>query len=281
MAKKEKQEVVVEETTQVEVEAPAPTPVKVKPVVVKKPDWEIKDRQYYLIGDKEPLTFTIPARHSRRHPLLWFDTETKTQREIRYATNQNSCFVDEQKGEVTLGHITFRDGVLAVPKAQQALQKLLSLYHPMLGRKYDERKPVEVAMTDLQHLELELDALTAARNMDVEQREAILRVEIGSKVNSLSSSEIRRDVMRLAKMNPALFLALAADENVMLRNFAITATEQGIIKISQDNKSVLWSSNDRKLMTIPFDENAYTALASWFKTDEGLEVYRSIEKRLK
>jgi hypothetical protein len=33
-------------------------------------------------------------------------------------------------------------------------------------------------------------------------------------------------------------------------------------------------------MTIPFDENAYSALASWFKTDEGMEVYRSIEKRL-
>ena len=129
-------------------------------------------------------------------------------------------------------------------------------------------------------IEVELDALTSARNMDVEQREAILRVEIGSKVNSLSSSEIRRDVMRLAKINPSLFLALAADENVMLRNFAITATEQNIIKISQDNKSVLWGSNDRKLMTIPFDENAYSALASWFKTDEGMEVYRSIEKRL-
>ena len=271
---KEKQEEVVEEIKK------STPPIKKAPTV-KKDTWEIKDRQYYLTGDKEPLTFTIPARHSRRHPLLWFDPETKTQREIRYATNQNSCFVDEQKGEVTLGHITFRDGVLAVPQAQQALQKLLSLYHPMLGRKYNERKPVEVAMTDLQHLELEVDALTAARNVDVEQREAILRVEIGSKVNSLSSSEIRRDVMRLAKMNPALFLALAADENVMLRNFAITATEQGIIKISQDNKSVLWGSNDRKLMTIPFDENPYSALASWFKTDEGMEVYRSIEKRLK
>ena len=150
----------------------------------------------------------------------------------------------------------------------------------MLGRKYDERKPVEAAMSDLEYLEIEIDALTAARNMDVEQREAILRVEIGSKVNSLSSSEIRRDVMRLAKMNPSLFLALASDENVMLRNFAITATEHGIIKTSQDNKSVLWASNDRKLMTIPFDENPYSALAAWFKTDEGMEVYRSIEKRL-
>jgi hypothetical protein len=34
-------------------------------------------------------------------------------------------------------------------------------------------------------------------------------------------------------------------------------------------------------MNIPFDENAYSAMAAWFKTDEGLEVYKSIEKKLK
>ena len=34
------------------------------------------------------------------------------------------------------------------------------------------------------------------------------------------------------------------------------------------------------LMTVPFDENPYSAMAAYFKTDEGLEVYRSIEKKL-
>jgi len=34
-------------------------------------------------------------------------------------------------------------------------------------------------------------------------------------------------------------------------------------------------------MTVPFDENPYSAMASWFKTDEGLEVYKSIEKKIK
>ena len=123
MAKNKKQEVVVEETPQVEVAAPAPTPVKVKPVVVKKPDWEIKNRTYILNGNKEPLTFTIPSKHTRRHPLLWFDQERKEQRELRYATNMNSPFVDEQKGECTMGHIMFHDGTLAVPKNMQNLQK--------------------------------------------------------------------------------------------------------------------------------------------------------------
>ena len=168
--------------------------------------WEIKDRTYYLKGSKEPITFTLKSRHTEKYPLLWFDPVRKEQRALRYATNQSSPFVDEQKGEVTLGHITFRDGTLNVPKEQVALQKLLSLYHPMRDKRYHERKPVMEAASELDQMEWEIDALNAARNMDIDKQEAILRVEIGSKVTSLSSKEVRRDVIRLAKINPQLFL---------------------------------------------------------------------------
>ena len=89
---------------------------------IKENNWEIKDRSYYLNGPHTPLTLTIPGKHSRKHPLLWYDPETKEQREIRYATNQNSPFRDNQKGEATLGHIIFKDGALTVPKANQSLQ---------------------------------------------------------------------------------------------------------------------------------------------------------------
>ncbi len=280
MAKKKKEEVVVKETPQVEVAvaAPAPAPATIKPV---KKDWEIKNRTYILTGNKEPLTFTIPSKHTRRHPLLWFDTKTNTQRELRYATNMNSPFVDEQKGEVTLGHITFRDGTLHVPKENVALQKLLSVYHPMKDKRYKEHIPTKIAENQLEMIEWEIEALNAARNMDIDIAEAIVRVEYGSKVNKMSSKELRRDLLLLAKKNPRLFLSLAADENVQLRNFAVNAVESNLIYISQDQRSVHWASNDRKLMTVPFEENPYSAIASWFKTDEGVEVFKSIEKRLR
>ena len=74
--------------------------------------------------------------------------------------------------------------------------------------------------------------------------------------------------------------SFAQDENVELRNFAIKATEQHIVKLSQDQRYFMWGTNDRKLMTIPFDENPYSALAAWFKTDEGVEVYKTIEKKI-
>ena len=37
----------------------------------------------------------------------------------------------------------------------------------------------------------------------------------------------------------------------------------------------------KNLMTVPFDENPYSAMAAFFKTDEGVEVFKSIEKKLK
>jgi hypothetical protein len=267
-----------EETIEV---APQEVAVETAPVQkTTKPTWEIKDRIYYLKGNKSPLTLTIPSKHTRKHALLYFDPKLGTQREIRYATNQSSPLVDEQKGECTMGHITFKDGDLKVPKEQQNLQKLLSLYHPLKGKMYEEFSAVEEAEDQLDILDLQIDALNAARSMDVDQAEAILRVELGSKVNSMSSKELRRDLLLFARQNPVLFINLANDENVMLRNFAIRASEAGIIKLSQDQRTFTWGSNGRKLMNVPFDENPYSAFAAFLKTDEGVEIYKSIDKKL-
>jgi hypothetical protein len=250
------------------------------PVNPTKPEWEIKDRVYYLKGNKNPLTLTLPGKHTRKHALLFFDEKTGKQREIRYATNQDSPLVDEQKGEVTMGHIRFLKGSLTVKKEKQNLQKLLSLYHPLKGKMYEEFSAVAEASDDLNILDLQIDALNAARAMDVDFGEAILRVEIGYKVNDMSSKELKRDLLLFARSNPELFLSLANDENVQLRNFSIRAQEMGIIKLSQDQRTFSWGSNDRKLMNVPFDENPYSAFAAFLKTDEGVEIYKSIDKKL-
>jgi hypothetical protein len=251
----------------------------VKTNEVKKPKWEIKDRVYLLKGHFTPLTYTIKSKHTSRFPLLWFDEEMETQEEIRYATNQSSPFVSKQKGEATLGRITFDNGKLVVRKEKQNLQKLLSLYHPDLNIKYEEFNKVEEAENELEYIELEVEALLAAQAMDIDQAEAIVRVESGSQVSKMTSREIKRDLMVFAKKNPSLFIDLANDENVILRNFAIRAVEAGIIVLAQDQRTFTWATNNRKLMTVPFDEHPYSAMAAFFKTDEGLDVYKSIEKK--
>jgi hypothetical protein len=276
MAKKAKKVEVEEPQIQEVVETP---PVveqpKVRERIKPKDEWEIKDRLYTLKDGKRPLSRSIKSAN-----IYYFDEEKGYERELKYCQNQKTPFVDEMKGDQRLEHIIFRSGNLLVEKEKVTLQKLLSLYHPNRDNIYEEYKPAALAADEIDVLELQVDALTAARNVDIDMAEAIMRVEVGSKVSNLSSKELRRDLLVFAKNNPKLFLELADDENVMLRNFGIRAVEAGILRLSSDQRNFLWGSNGRKLMVIPFDEHPYTALAHWFKTDEGMEIYSNIEKRL-
>ena len=274
MAKKEKTkevEVPVVETPVVETKKTK----RVEPKNKNVDNWEIKDRVYYLKGAKKPLSKMIRSAN-----IYWFDEGKGYERELKYCENQITSFVDEMKGDQRLSHIVFRNGALLVPKEKTVLQKLLSLYHPEKDITYEEWKPEVKAADEIEILELEADAIVLAREIDIDLAEAIMRVEKGSEVSRMSSKELKRDLLVFARSNPALFLELAADDNVQLRNFGIKATELGIIKLSNDQRNFLWGSNNRGIMTVPFDEHPYTALAHWFKTDEGMEIYQNIEKRL-
>ena len=246
-----------------------------------KPKWEYKDRLYEMTGNKTPLIWSVPSMHTAKKPLLWFDKEKGYQRELRYATNQKTPFVDEQEGTSTLGRIVFENGKLFIPKEQVALQQFLSMYHPYtLQGKIKEHKPEAIAESQVGWIEMELEAMNTATSLDIDQAEAIMRVEIGSEVSKMSSKELKRDLLLFARNNPELFLELANDDNVHLRNIGIKATESGIITLSADNRTFSYGNTGRKLMTVPFDEHPYSALAAYFKTDEGMEVLNAIEKRL-
>ena len=275
MSKKQKTQEVEEPQMKKETVITEQLEVKETPLQTPKNTWEIKDRAYFLSGRQKPL-----SRMIRSANIFWFDEEKGYERELKYCQNQRTPFVDEMKGDQRLDHVIFRSGSLYVNREQQTLQKLLSLYHPDKDKVYFEYKPVKEAEDQMEILEMEADALLAAKNMDIDMAEAIMRVENGSKVSDMSSKELKRDLLIFAKKQPKLFLDLADDENVVLRNFGIKATEMGILRLSPDQRTFIWASNNRKLMNVPFDEHPYSALAAWFKTDEGMEIYSNIEKRL-
>lgn len=241
--------------------------------------WEIKDRTYVLTGNRSPISWTIQTKHTARKPLLYFDETDGINREIRYATNQRSLFVEEQDGAVTLSHVMFLDGVLYVPKEEQNLQKLLSLYHPERNKLWEEIDEVQEAEDEIDVLELELEALNLVNEIDIEHLEAVMRTELGSTVAGLSSKELKRDAYRFAKSQPVLFLELVQDEDIKLRNLANRAVEVGILQLTDDN-TVFKFANGKKVLTVPFEQHPYAALAQYFKTDEGVDLMKSITKKL-
>ena len=247
-----------------------------KPVEVKAPKWELKDRVYRLLSKRKPVVRILKARN-----IYYFDEEKGYEREMKYCENQKTVFVEDMMGPQRLGQIVFRDGTLVVPKNKTTLQKLLSIYHPDLNKLYFEVDNEKQAESELDVFEIEMDALQAAMNMEVEQAEAVLRTELGNKVSEMKSKELKRDLYIFAKQNPQLFLELANDDNLEVRNKGIKAVEANIITLSEDQRTFKWTSTGRKLIEVPFDENPYSALAAWFKTDDGIDVYKSVEKQLK
>ena len=241
--------------------------------------WEIKDRTYILKGNRSPITWTIQSKHTSRKPLLYFDEVKGENKEIRYATNQKSLFVDEQDGFATLGHIIFLDGVLEAPRQMQSLQKLLSLYHPLTNVLWEEVDEAAEAADEVEVMELEIEALSLVRSLDIEHLEAIMRTELGSSVATMTSKELKRDAYRFAQNNPTLFIELSEDEDIKLRNLANLAVESGILQLTDEN-TVFKFPNGKKVMTVPFDQHPYGALAQYFKTDEGVDLMKSIMKKL-
>ena len=248
-------------------------------IQVAEKEWQVKDRVYRLnVGS--PLTWTIQTKHTRKKPLLWFDEEQGFNREIRYATNQKSIFVDEQDGYVTLGHVIFDDGMLYVSKSDQPLQKLMSIYHPNAGTQWTELNPDKKAQDTVAVLENKLDALNMVSELEESHLISILRTEHGSDVTRWTPAQVKRMGFAMADKDPKLFMDLANDDEIQLRNTAVMAVEAGIVKLANNNTQFV-SSKGQKLFTVPFDENPYQAFARWFKTDEGVDVLKSIEKKLK
>jgi hypothetical protein len=238
-------------------------------------NWELKDRTYLLSGGMSPLTYKI-----RSVGMLWFDEDKKINRELRYAPNQKSLFVDEQDDRVQIEHVIFENGALYVPRTNVVLQQLLSNYHPEAGKVWEEIDELQEAVDDIDQIELELEALKLVQELEIEHLEAILRTELGSEVTTMSSKEIKRDCYLFAKNNPNLFTEIANDEDIKLRNLANRSVENGVVNLTDDNTTFKWSKTGKKILTVPFDEHPYTAFARFLKTDDGINVMKAIEKKL-
>lgn len=241
---------------------------------------EIVDKLYVLKRRTFPISFMLASRNTTRRSLLYFDTKTNTNRPLRYAVNQKSPFEDEQDGNFILEPIIFDDGLLSVPKENQVLQMFLA-YHPDNGTIFEEVDTKRDASVQIDNINIQLDAQIAAREVDIATAEAIARVMMGTRVDNLSSEELRRDLMLYARNNPYDFLQLLNDPELKLQNIAVKALQDGTFVLKNKNRDIFFNlqDNKKKLMGVPFGEEPAKLLASWLQSNDGLEVYDLLSKK--
>jgi len=247
----------------------------------KRTQENFEDKLYVLKRKFKPLSYVLPSRNTARYSLLHFDSETGVNRPLRYAKNQKSPFEDEQDGTAILEPIVFIDGALRVTKTNQVLQKFLAL-HPSNGTIFEEVNTERDATQEIEKINYELDAMMTARELSVEKLETVARVLLGSKIDKMSTHELKRDVLIYAKRHPKDFLNMLDDPMLELQNTCAKFLDLGVLSIKNKGRDIYYNlpDNKKKLLTIPYGEEPVYILASFMKSDDGIEVLRLLEQKL-
>lgn len=241
---------------------------------------------YKLVSKDHPLSLRLETKHTKRKNLLFEDPKTGKTRALRYASNKESIFEDEQQGEVILPSIYFEDGGLSVPKkgAGLTLNKFLSFHPDNVKNGGSVFKMIDFEAEALEAekmMDIEDKARDVARSLTPEQARAVHRIFF-HKTDELSGAEIRLDIRYKAKSDPETFLQYVDAPETEHNNTLKTALDVEIIKFRKNNSELFYNLKDDKSMIcrVPVGEDHMKAVSEFLLSKDGLEHLANIEKAL-
>jgi len=238
------------------------------------------DKVYKLkIGN--PLSYTLASRNHPRFPLMWFDEKKQQNRPLRYAVNQKSPFEDEQDGSAIIEPIVFEDGFLSVQRTNPVLQEFLH-YHPLNGVIFSEIDKEKEASEEVEDFNVEVDALIEARRLTLEQIETLTRVMFGKDPSTISTAELKRDILVFAKNDPRGFLATLNDPELQFQAKVRLFFEEKLLALRNNDKEVWFNTptNKKKMLSVPYGEDPYEMAGYFLSSDEGIDSLKMLEANI-
>jgi len=208
-----------------------------------------------------------------------YDKETDTVREIRYCPNENSIWSDEQGDKAMKKSVIFRNGRIFVDKNQPNLRRFLEL-HPGNaangGNKFKEVNKKVDAEKELVKEFLVTDAVSMVRDKDITD---LFAVALYFKVNiNAPTSEIRHNLLRIAKSKPKEFIESFDSPTVRTRAIIKQAADYQIIKM--DRSACKWFDSNTQIVSVPVGQDPTDVLTRFCLTEKGSTVLADIEDRL-
>ncbi len=200
---------------------------------------------------------------------------------MKQLTNQKSPFEDEQDGNAIIEPIIFEDGFLRVPKNNPVLQQFL-FYHPLNGIIFAEVDKEKDAAAEVEDLNLEVEALIEARQLSLEQIETLTRVMFGKDPSTVSTAELKRDILVFAKRDPKEFLNILNDPELKFQAKVRLFFENKLLVLRNGEKEVWFNTatNKKKMLSVPFGEDPYEMAAHFLQSDEGIDSLKMLEATL-
>ena len=192
-----------------------------------------------------------------------------------------SPFEDEQDGNFIIEPIIFEDGFLRVPKNNPVLQQFLH-YHPLNGTIFSEVDKEKDAAEEVQDLDLEIEALVEARQLSLDQIETLTRVMFGKDPSTVSTAELKRDILVFAKKDPKEFLNILNDPELKFQAKVRLFFENKLLILRNGEKEVWFNTatNKKKMLSVPFGEDPYEMVAHFLQSDEGIDSLKMLEATL-
>lgn len=229
----------------------------------------------YEISKGGGIVYLIPQKG-----VTIYDKDLDTVREIRYCPNEPSIYVDEQSDNAVKEAIVFRSGKLFVPKEKPNLRAFLDKHPSNIANGGHVFKVIDVTKDAEVELEKEfsvIEAVSMVREKDIND---LLPVAIyyGMNINR-PVSEIKFDLLKEAKKNPATFVQSFDSPSVKTRSLLHQASEYQVLLFKRE--SVRWFDSNREILSVPVGEDPLDVITRFCMTEKGASTLESVREKMK
>lgn len=260
-------------TAEAVIDAPAPEVKTKKKAPILRKEVEL-EHTMWEIPKGGGIAFMIQQRG-----ITVFDKENDTVRQMRYCPNENSIWVDEQSENAKKEAVIFRNGKLMVPKEKPNLRKFLENHPQNMANGGTTFKIVNETKRSEDELAKEfsqVEAIAAVRDKDIQE---LLPVAIYYGLNiDRSTSDIRYDLLKIAKKKPTEFIKAFDSPQVVARSVIRQAADYQIIDLRQDG--AYWFDSNGLIVSTPVGQKSIDVLTRFCLTEKGSSVLASLEERL-
>jgi len=138
---------------------------------------------------------------------------------------------------------------------------------------------MDKAANSKEKFEVEMSQFEAVSVLKSAEVDELLAVSLFFQVNiDRKISEVKYDLLQIAKKNPSKFIAAFDDPAVRMRALLRQAKDYQVIKMVKD--SVRWFDSNSMIVSVPHGQDPEDIMVRFCLTEKGASVVAEIEKQL-
>lgn len=210
----------------------------------------------------------------------YYDEEQNVVRHVRYCESERSIFADEQSDNPVRTPLTFRMGVLLVPRSKPNLIEFMSKHPGNTANGGSEFYLVDYVSQKTEDLEDEFELAEAITTLKTKPAEELLMLATAYGMNTdREFAEIRHDLLQKAKANPTAFMKSFDDPAMKMRSKIKSAADYQIIKLDPD--AIRWFDTGQQILSVPAGMDPTDVFVRYCLTEKGVPIVEELDRQLR